>query len=247
MQDFESYPMQPGTFQAAGEQAYYISMSEGDSSLITVSATTLRPRELFSHETLRSFCVHPDGQELACYLQAEDGGTVRFIDTDGKLLRELSVEDTVTNGQLPQRMCLNSAGNLALLFGNNLAMWDAQGNSIGNLLLEDENIFDLSGGENGKFLVSTFHAGKNSGWLLEVSAGSDSAKRLKKLEAETTPADEYSLPWNELGIVKGDILDIAAVQDKYYVWTSSWMTNAKAPLFCNTIESDTGSAVAAEK
>lgn len=122
VQDFESYPMQPGTFQAAGEQAYYISMSEGDSSLITVSATTLRPRELFSHETLRSFCVHPDGQELACYLQAEDGGTVRFIDTDGKLLRELSVEDTVTNGQLPQRMCLNSAGNLALLFGNNLAM-----------------------------------------------------------------------------------------------------------------------------
>ena len=247
VQGFESYPMQPGTFQAAGEQAYYISMSEGGSSLIAVSVTTLRPRELFSHETLRSFCVHPDGQELACYLQTENGGTVRFLDANGKLLRELSVEDTVTNGQLPQRMCLNSAGDLALLFGNNLAMWDAQGNSIGNLLLEDENIFNLSGGENGKFLVSTFHTGKNSGWLLEVSAGSDSVKRSKKLEAETTPADEYSLPWNELGIVKGDILDIAAVQDKYYVWTSSWMTNAKAPLFCNTIESDTGSTVATEK
>lgn len=247
VQEFENYPMQLGTFQAVGEQAYYLSTSEGGNSLIAVSVTTLRPRELFRHETLRSYCVHPNGQELACYLQAENGGTVRFIDADGKTLSELSVEDTITNGQLPQHMCLNSAGNLALLFGNELAMWDVQGNSIGKVLLEEENIFDLSGGEDGKFLVSTFHTGKNSGWLLEVSAGSDSAKRLKTLEAETTPADEYSLPWNELDIVKADILDIAAVQNKYYVWTSSWMTNAKAPLCCNTIESDTGNVAAAEK
>lgn len=247
VQGFENYPMQLGTFQAVGEQAYYLSTSEGGNSLIAISVTTLRPRELFRHETLRSYCVHPNGQELACYLQAENGGTVRFIDTDGKTLSELSVEDTITNGQLPQHMCLNSAGNLALLFGNELAMWDVQGNSIGKVLLEEENIFDLSGGEDGKFLVSTFHTGKNSGWLLEVSAGSDSAKRLKTLEAETTPADEYSLPWNELGIVKGDILDVAAVQNKYYVWTSSWMTNTKAPLYCNTIESDTGNGAAAEK
>lgn len=247
VQEFENYPMQLRTFQAVGEQAYYLSTSEGGNSLIAVSVTTLRPRELFRHETLRSYCVHPNGQELACYLQAENGGTVRFIDADGKTLSELSVEDTITNGQLPQHMCLNSAGNLALLFGNELAMWDVQGNSIGKVLLEEENIFDLSGGEDGKFLVSTFHTGRNSGWLLEVSADSDSAKRLKTLEAETTPADEYSLPWNELGIVKGDILDVAAVQNKYYVWTSRWMTNTKAPLYCNTIESDTGNVAAAEK
>lgn len=247
VQDLENYPMQLGTFQAAGEQAYYISAGENGSSLIAVSATTLRPRELFRHEALRSYCVRPDGQELACYLQTENGGTVRFIAADGKVLRELSVEAAVTNGQLSQRMCLNSAGDLALLFGNELAIWDAQGNSVGKVLLEEENIFDLSGGEDGKFLVSTFHAGRNSGWLLEVSAGSDSAKRLKELEAQTTPADEYSLPWNELGIVKGDILDIAAMQDKYYVWTSSLMTNAKAPLYCNTIESGTGNATVSEK
>lgn len=235
------------TIPCSWEQAYYLSTSEGGNSLIAVSVTTLRPRELFRHETLRSYCARPDGQELACYLQAENGGTVRFIDADGKTLSELSVEDTIKNGQLPQHMCLNSAGNLALLFGNELAMWDVQGNSIGKVLLEEENIFDLSGGEDGKFLVSTFHTGKNSGWLLEVSAGSDSAKRLKTLEAETTPADEYSLPWNELDIVKGDILDVAAVQNKYYVWTSSWMTNTKAPLYCNTIESDTGNGAAVEK
>ena len=247
VQGFENYPMQLGTFQAVGEQAYYLSTSEGGNSLIAVSVTTLRPRELFRHETLRSYCVHPDGQELACYLQAENGGTVRFIDADGKTLSELSVEDTITNGQLPQHMCLNSAGNLALLFGNELVMWDVQGNSIGKVLLEEENIFNLSGGEDGNFLVSTFHTGKNSDWLLEVSAGSDSAKRLKTLDAETTPADEYSLPWNELGIVKGDILDVAAVQNKYYVWTSSWMTNTKAPLYCNTIESDNGNVATAEK
>lgn len=167
VQGFENYPMQLGTFQAAGEQAYYISAGENGSSLIAVSATTLRPRELFRHEALRSYCVRPDGQELACYLQTENGGTVRFIAADGKVLRELSVEAAVTNGQLPQRMCLNSAGDLALLFGNELAIWDAQGNSVGKVLLEEENIFDLSGGEDGKFLVSTFHAGRNSGWLLE--------------------------------------------------------------------------------
>lgn len=64
-------------------------------------------------------------------------------------------------------MCLNSVGDLAPLFGNELAMWDAQGNSVGTVLLEEENIFDLSVGEDGKFLVSTFHTGRNSGWLLE--------------------------------------------------------------------------------
>lgn len=167
VQGFENYPMQLETFQAAGEQAYYISTGEDTSSLIAVSTTTLRPRELFRHEALRSYCVRPDGQELACYLQAENGGTVRFIAADRKVLRELSVEAAVTNGQLPQRMCLNSAGDLALLFGNELAMWDAQGNSVGTVLLEEENIFDLSVGEDGKFLVSTFHAGRISGWLLE--------------------------------------------------------------------------------
>lgn len=53
--------MQLGTFQAVGEQAYYLSTSEGGNSLIAVSVTTLRPRELFRHETLRSYCVHPNG------------------------------------------------------------------------------------------------------------------------------------------------------------------------------------------
>ncbi len=237
IQGYAAYPMQPGSLQAAADRAYYISVTDEETFLICVSAQELSVQPVYGSAYLRSFCINPEGNGLALYEQKPDGsGLVSFADMSGEAKRQLTVSEELTGGQIPQLMCLNTAGDLALLFEEELVLWNGEGECVRRIPVGEYEIYGMEAGENGSFLAESFSAEKNSGWLLEFSATSDSPKRVEKREEKSDVLDGYPFSWSEIGLVKEDVTGIAETSGKYYVWTCSLLTGAGAPLYLYTVE-----------
>lgn len=237
IQGYAAYPMQQGSLQATADRAYYISVTDEETFLICVSAQELSVQPVYGSAYLRSFCISPEGNGLALYEQKPDGsGLVSFADMAGEAKRELTVPEELAGGQIPQLMCLNTAGELALLFEEELVLWNAEGECVRRIPVGEYEIYGMEAGGNGSFLAESFSAEKNSGWLLEASAASDSLKRVEKREEKQEALDGYPFFQSEIGLVKEDVTGIAEASGKYYVWTCSLLTGTGAPLYLYTVE-----------
>lgn len=245
---FEEYSLIPGTFCVAGDRAFCLGRKGEEWHLLAMSAEDQKVSSIAVQEEIRALCVHDAKEEIAGYVQKEDGsGRVLFLDYAGNCRKKLMVSPEIAEGQIPQTMCLNEAGDLLMLFDRYVYLWNEQGELLQKIVAE-EKFLDIQG-ENDGFLLTVFNDMSGTGWVMKAVTGENVLQKTVKITQRPVFYQDYGIDWKKYGIIETEITGVSQVGDICYIWTNDWLSDSPKPLYVCMIplKAGEGQVVDAEK
>ncbi len=232
---WEEYSFRPGSFVAVNDKAYYLSEGEETVVLAEVSAQECEVHVLFQDQGLTNFCLGKDGKEIVCYVKGENDAVILYFDSTGKQTQYYTVDEEISEGFTLRYMCLDPNGNLALVYGNKLAIMDPEGMVCREIYIEDGTVWGISSEEKGHFLLKIAETDSERGWIKDVSVESGVLTKKETWDSASDSLSEYPFSWNDLELTEMEVLGVGEGSEIYYVWTNNWMSKEVLPLFANVI------------